>query len=99
MEPRVYVPRRSKTDKEVKMFGFPTNPKKRPSLPGLSILLVAILAMTLAAPALAQTTPGTNPNGGPSQNVSSQSLTQFKSIVGKVVLSEDACGTTGPSCT
>jgi hypothetical protein len=68
-----------------------------------ALIVTAMLWLVAAGPALAAD-PGTVSGDAPpkariSANASANSLTQFKSIVGKVVLSEDACGTNLPSCT
>jgi hypothetical protein len=66
-------------------------------------LIVTMLWLATAIPAIAAD-PGTVSGAAPpkakvSAIASANSLTQFKSIVGKVVLSEDACGTNTPACT
>jgi protocatechuate 3,4-dioxygenase beta subunit len=64
-----------------------------------SALIVTMLWLATAIPALAAD-PGTGTTTvRPKVSITANSLTQFKSIVGKVVLSEDACGTNLPSCT
>jgi hypothetical protein len=62
----------------------------------LAFILVALLAVMFAQTALAG--PG---EGGAvrSAAVTANSLTQFKVVVGRVVLSEDACGTNTPAPT
>jgi Big-like domain-containing protein len=66
-------------------------------------LIVTMLWLASAIPAVAAD-PGTVSGAAPpkakvSANASTNSLTEFRSIVGKVVLSEDACGTNTPDCT
>jgi hypothetical protein len=63
----------------------------------------ALAWLAIAGPALAED-PGTVSGDAPpkarvSANSSANSLSEFKTIVGQVVLSEDACGTNAPSCT
>jgi hypothetical protein len=63
----------------------------------------AVAWLAIAGPVLAED-PGTVSGDAPpkarvSANSSANSLTEFKTIVGQVVLSEDACGTNAPACT
>jgi len=63
------------------------------------LAMTAIVWFALAIPASAAA-PGTGTAiSGPKAAVSTNSLNQFETIVGKVVLSEDACGTNAPACT
>jgi hypothetical protein len=73
--------------------------------PGRPWNLVALLVTPLLALTLAQTAfagPGeADGSAAPSAHATADgnSLTQLRAVVGQVVLSEDACGTTGPACT
>jgi hypothetical protein len=87
----------------MKSTATPTGRRKLPTF-----LLVALLAVSLGAlmpgrAALASQSQS-DPLAIAAQRISlptapsANSLTQFKAVVGQVVLSEDACGTNGPSC-
>jgi Big-like domain-containing protein len=66
----------------------------------LAVLVGLVVPLTLFVHAAAAAGPGAlDGNAAPSAAASANSLTQFKSIVGQVVLSEDACGTNTPSPT
>ena len=66
----------------------------------LAVLVGLVVPLAMFAHAAAAADPGTGDgNAASSAAVSANSLTQFKSIVGNVVLSEDACGTNTPSPT
>jgi hypothetical protein len=66
----------------------------------LTVIVGLVVPLTLFAHAAAAANPGEgNGNAAPSAAASANSLTQFKAIVGQVVLSEDACGTNTPSPT
>jgi hypothetical protein len=67
-----------------------------------ALIVTAMLWLVAAGPALAAD-PGAVDGAAPpktkiSANSSANSLSEFKTIVGQVVLSEDACGTNTPSC-
>src|SRR5688572_4807950 len=67
-----------------------------------AFLATAALSWLAAAIPVAAADPGTvEATDGPKAKVaaSSNSLTEFRTIVGQVVLSEDACGTNAPACT
>jgi hypothetical protein len=66
-----------------------------------TLLATAALAWLAAAIPASAADPGTGALGaGPAVKISAaNSLGEFKTIVGKVVLSEDACGTNAPACT
>jgi hypothetical protein len=73
-----------------------------PFRPGtwLAVLLGLIATLALPTPVGAAAAPGQGSGTtAPHAAASANSLSQFKSIVGKVVLSEDACGTNTPACT
>lgn len=67
----------------------------------LAVLVALVVPLALFTHAAAAAGPGEGSGGkaAVSAAASANSLTEFKTIVGQVVLSEDACGTNTSSCT
>jgi Big-like domain-containing protein len=71
----------------------------KPDLKFAAVLAASIVWLFAAIPASAADPGEVNAVAGPSVQSSANSLTEFKTIVGKVELSEDACGTNTSFCT